>query len=705
MVGLQLLFFATVLSAGGRPGEGGVAATNPLGDPLRDAEQKAPFDFFAVSDLERVFEDGYNRPELQSAIEIFGIRNEYVCAQCVIKAGKDLERVTVCASPLRHAESSVLLPENSINPPYVWRIKLNFVGSIPIEQNTPKYRKADLIRPAPARFPDYLAEEKETSVEKDTYKAVFLTIKIPRDADAGTYTGSIIAKTDAGDRSLPLRLTVYPLTLPDERHLMVTEWYTTGRFQKFHGIDSSDPEQFYQMLGVYASNMAEHRQNVFRVSLDLISSKLSEDGKLKFDFSRFDKWAQIFWDTGRMNLLETGFVARFGQGGWSSREIVLRDFRVEKESTSRMITVPGKEFLPQFLPALENHLREKGWLEKTVFHIADEPSNHNVMSWREASQFVHEHAPALRRIDAIETTHCFDRLEIWVPKLDYLATWYDTYEKARQQGCELWFYTVGIFQKGSYPNKTVDVPLIESRILHWLNYRFGLKGYLHWGFNSWTDDPYNAPGEHRGDGWHVYPRDPALPIRDGRARREPKKGGLINSLRWEQMRNGIQDYEYLWMLENKIKQVRDTWHGLPARENTAKMAVPPLSTMIEPSRRPAEIASQIVKTIHQYSKNPAVLYAAKRQIIDELLDLDKSPKLIVQTNPLEHSTIANDCAVDVYGYAETETKIVINGKETPVCDDGLFMESTVLSKENTIVIEAQSKSGKKTIVRTFQVLY
>lgn len=167
--------------------------------------------------------------------------------------------------------------------------------------------------------------------------------------------------------------------------------------------------------------------------------------------------------------------------------------------------------------------------------------------------------------------------------------------------------------KGSLPNKTVDVPLIESRILHWLNYRFGLKGYLHWGFNSWTDDPYNAPGQHRGDGWRVY----------------PKKDGLINSLRWEQMRNGIQDYEYLWMLE---------------------------------------------------------------KIINELLELDKSPKLIVQTNPLEHSTtrpaqrraasqskIANDCTVDVYGYAEPGTKIAINGKEVPVEPDGLFVEGAALS--------------------------
>ncbi len=650
-VGLQVLFLTTILSASTALCTG----------------QEIPFEFFAVSDLARVFEDGYNCPEPQDAIEIFGIRNEYICAQCVVKANKPLGRVTVDVGPLRHAEHSAALPANSIT----W----NFVGSILIEQNTPKYRKADLIRPAPARFPDYLAEEKETSVEKGQYKAVFLTVKIPRDAEAGTYHGSVTVKTGKGEESLPLRLTVYPLTLPDERHLMVTEWYST-RFEKFHDIASLDTERFYQMLGIYASNMAEHRQNVFRVSLDLISSKLDEDGTLKFDFSRFDKWAEVFWNTGRMDLLETGFVARFGEGGWSSKEIVLRDFRVEKESAGQVIRVPGKEFLPQFLPALESHLREKGWLDKTVFHIADEPSNHNVMSWREASQFVHQHAPALRRMDAIETTHCFDTLEIWVPKLDYLATWYDTYEKARRQGGELWFYTVGIFQKGSLPNKTVDVPLIESRIMHWLNYRFGLKGYLHWGFNSWTDDPYNAPGQHRGDGWHVY----------------PKKDGLINSLRWEQMRNGIQDYEYLWMLENKIERIRSTLGQ-------------PLSIMIEPARRPVEIATQVVQAVHLYSKDPHVLYRAKRQIIEELLALDESPRVIVQTNPPEHSVMANDCAVDVYGYVEPDAKITVNGKDCPILKGGLFMESARLSKNNTIVIEAQNQSGKKTIVRTFQVLY
>jgi len=626
-----------------------------------------PFECFAVSDLIRVFEDGYNCPEPQDSIDIFGMRNEYVSAQCVIKANQDLQNVTVTLSPLKHTTLSTSLPSKTL--------KWNFVGSIPIEENTPKYRKTDLIRAAPAQFPDFLAEDNEVFMKKGNYKAVYLTIKIPRSTMAGDYKGQVTIKTDKADMSLPLQLRIYPLTLPDERHLMVTEWYTTGYFKKFHDIDASDSQRFYNMLRIYAENMAEHRQNVFRVSLDLITCIKADNGNLKFNFSKFDKWAETFLETGYMDLLETGFVARFGEGGWSSKEILLRDFRVQMESTGKRITIPGKEFLPKFLPALENHLREKGWLEKTVFHIADEPSNHNVMRWRQASEFVHSYAPALRRMDAIETTHCFDRLEIWVPKLDHLATWYNVFKRAQNQGYELWFYTVGIFQKGSYPNKTVDVPLIESRILHWLNYRFGLKGYLHWGFNHWTDDPFAAPGRHRGDGWHIY----------------PKKDGLINSLRWEQMRNGIQDYEYLWMLEDKIRKIKA---GLGER-----------LSIIEPSRRGIEIASQVVKTLDIYDKNPDKLYNVKKQIIDELLDLDTTPKIIVQTNPIEHSTVANDCAIDIFGWAEPATKVVVNGRNLPLSDDGLFMENVSLSRDHKIVLEAEHERGKKTIVRSFEVLY
>ena len=81
-------------------------------------------------------------------------------------------------------------------------------------------------------------------------------------------------------------------------------------------------------------------------------------------------------------------------------------------------------------------------------------------------------------------------------------------------------------------------------MIHWVNFRFGATGYLHWGFNQWKGDPYGEttfmnlesgntlPG---GDSWIVY----------------PDKGKLYSSIRMEAMRDGITDYTLLKMLEKK----------------------------------------------------------------------------------------------------------------------------------------------------------
>lgn len=167
---------------------------------------------------------------------------------------------------------------------------------------------------------------------------------------------------------------------------------------------------------------------------------------------------------------------------------------------------------------------------------------------------------------------------------------------------------------------------------------------------------------------------------------------MLNSLRWEQMRNGLQDYECLWLLQSKIQQIKGT---LSQR----------VSELMEPSRRGVEIATQVVETYTEYTRNPEVLYAARRQVIEEIIDLDRSPRVILQTNPLEHSAVANNCAIDVHGWAEPGTKIKVNGREVPVAPDGLFIEQMSPSSEGAIVLEAEGSNTRKTIVRRFRLLY
>ena len=630
------------------------------------------FKLNSVSDLKRVFEDGYNLPALQDTLKIFGIRGEMISGQCALQTKKNLTDVTVMVGALTDKKTGSVFPAKAVE----W----NFVGSIPLTENTPNQPVRVLVRQAPARFPDYLMQEKQISIKEKSCQAIWLTINIPETAASATYTGDITVTSQQGEVKLPVWVTIYPLTLPEKRNLKVTEWYNTDDFARFHGINEKYSAAWFTMLGKYAENMASHRQFVFQVPMEVIDIQRTNDGSFTFDFTRFDQIAQVFWDTKRMDFLETGELARFGKKAWSDTEITLQDFEVKNNAAGKVEKMAGIEVVPALLAATEDHLRQKGWLSKTLFHIKDEPSMHNSMAWREISEYIHYYAPDLRRIDAIETTNLLNDIEIAVPKLDAFGTWYDSYRQAQMKGLELWFYTVGIYQGSLFPNKTIDMPVICSRIMHWLNYRYDATGYLHWGWNQWTEDPFKEVGMHIGDGWHVY----------------PAKDGVINSLRWEQMRNGIQDYECFMMLENKICNLKDS---------LGKRA-----EWIDPKQRGHEIAGRVVMTIEQHTDDPSVLYEAKKQLIDEITGFDAGPMVYVQTTPLENSTLTEHSSVEVFGWTEPGTKIVVNGRELPVSAQGYFFEqfggdaidrTKISISQGEIKVVASNDKSSKEIVRKF----
>jgi hypothetical protein len=374
-----------------------------------------------------------------------------------------------------------------------------------------------------------------------------------------------------------------------------------------------------------------------------------------------------------MDYLETGEIGNFGKDAWFSTKIYLDDYKVSKSDSGEKITMSGKDVLPYLLPAIESHLREKGWLKKTYFGVRDEPSLHNALSFRETSAYVHKYAPDLIRFNALESTYVMDELEVAVPKLDHFATWYDSFRKWQLKGHELWFYTVGIYQGSLFPNKTIDVPLMDSRLMHWLNYKYDATGYLHWGWNQWgNENPFQEVGMHIGDAWHVY----------------PAKDGVLNSLRWEEMRNGIQDYEYFWILENKIATLKDS---LGSR-----------FSWIDPRQRGVEITGLAVQSFAERTKDPLVLYKAKKLLISEILDFDITPGIYVQTNPVEGSVMTPGTTVEVFGWTEPGTKIIINSKDIPVSEDGLFLEQfKIFPSNNKIIVQAKRGESTKEIMREF----
>jgi hypothetical protein len=100
---------------------------------------------------------------------------------------------------------------------------------------------------------------------------------------------------------------------------------------------------------------------------------------------------------------------------------------------------------------------------------------------------------------------------------------------------------------GKFLNRLLDAPLLNTRLLHWGNYRFRLTGYLHWAYFqlSATQNPFEETS-----------RDSALPAGDTHIVYPGKDGPLI-SLRWLQMKCGTEDYEILMALSKKSKEKAD----------------------------------------------------------------------------------------------------------------------------------------------------
>ena len=176
-------------------------------------------------------------------------------------------------------------------------------------------------------------------------------------------------------------------------------------------------------------------------------------------------------------------------------------------------------------------------------HIADEPTAKNSESYRQISGYVKKHLPDVKILDAVLTSkELAGTIDVWVPVLDVLHRDHAFYQDLQKQGKELWYYTC-VVPRGNYANRFIELPLIQTRLLHWINFKYNAIGYLHWGLNYWEKDQLNVDASRdrgrlpAGDNCIIY----------------PGYRKLYSSIRFESMRDGIDDYQLLKMVEEKIQ--------------------------------------------------------------------------------------------------------------------------------------------------------
>ena len=455
--------------------------------------------------------------------------------QVAVRAAESTPQFAVEAPPLRGPGAPVSA------------IQVRWVQFVKVNANSTGTPDEELVRKAPGLFPDPLLEEFPITLEKDQTRPIWITVRVPADQKPGDYKG--VLRLRAGSRRLArlrYRVRVYAATVPTPLPLAITNYMnlSQGVFERYYGISRNTPE-WWDTLANMARFLAGHHQNgVFQNTPALVKATLAS-GAMRYDFSNFDRFFGTF--------ISAGVDANIQGGNLMERErrkgaTIMVDAWVEENGQPVLKRVPltdprARAFLDTYLPALYAHLREKGWEKKYMQGVMDEPTALETESFAEVAALVRKHMPGVRIIEPmslrLDPAFLARNIDVWVMHLGTIESKQEVVQQQAREGRELWFYTA-LSPRGRYPNRLIDFSLLKVRILHWLNYKYGLTGYLHWGANYWSGDPFQNTEPVINQGRTKLPPGDAFITYPNRAGKT-----FYSSLRLEQMSEGIEDYGLL----------------------------------------------------------------------------------------------------------------------------------------------------------------
>jgi len=278
-------------------------------------------------------------------------------------------------------------------------------------------------------------------------------------------------------------------------------------------------------------------------------------GSMPIDFSRFDRTWRPFLE---------GKDLPFG----------LQNVKI----TSAEIPEAGNTDLQKinFWKDFSSHFKIQGWFDILFDYSFDEPhtaSDYASIIHRE--QIIHQADPNLPTlvttdIQEAKKYQAKDAIDIWVPIINFVhgkpyhlcySNKYNknlrkSYNPILRQGKKLWWYQSCMSHgctgtpandrcESDYPSYMIDHPAVMNRIMPWMTFFYDIYGELYFStiYAYTEDDPwkYQYYFGGNGDGTLFYPGKP------------DKIGGdshiPIASIRLKMIREGMEDYEYLRILE------------------------------------------------------------------------------------------------------------------------------------------------------------
>lgn len=418
--------------------------------------------------------------------------------------------------------------------------------AVPVEQNVgfsaENRTKFYPSRLAPTRVYDCLKPCSGTAKTENGVCALYVAYNASLTGKAGKIYGSITLESGNEKAEIPVCVNVYDVTIPEES-LKVIMGCSFNTAAPFHNVKAGTPE--YEELRIkYLKMLRRMRQNMLYT--DGVRLQKKPDGKYSFDFSELEKNVTEALDLGFKYFSMSGVGFR---RSWKASTIRICMTDMDAMSPE------AYEFLSQYIPALRNFLAEKGWLERFYLGVADEPNDENALEFKKLCGIIKSFAPDIKLMDALSyNDKLHGALDVWIPlnkSYQEHKTDFDTY---REDGSEIWQYVCCGPRGDGYINRFIDYPLVDSRYQFWGNYKYDLKGYLHWAAVCYQ--PGQNPFEQSCPHHKNADAECTLPAGDTHLI-YPGNGEPYMSMRLENHREGIEEYELLNYLGKRNRSKTD----------------------------------------------------------------------------------------------------------------------------------------------------
>ncbi|MGC9317737.1 MAG: glycoside hydrolase domain-containing protein [Armatimonadota bacterium] len=440
-----------------------------------------------------------------------------------------------------------------------------------VRENQPAYasvRRATTWWPDPIL--DYLTEIDE--VPRGEVRPLWVDVHAGADARPGLHQGELVVRAAGGERRVRLRVEVFDFALPVQQHLKTIWGMSEGNFARFYE-DRYDDEFAWQYFDMFL----EHRISPANLYRTMPTAEESEDS---------------IYHLASVEALQR--LKQRGSGWWNVGYVLAPQHALSREPWEGMQYEQYLQDYVQMLRPEVQRVRQARWPEDRVgLYFLDETSDFEALgSAAEAMKAAFPEIPLMTtgydRSYGLEDTPVSRYLDIWVPLTPRYHEDLEKIVQGRELGKQIWWYICVGPRNATALNWFVEFPAIRARLLMGAaSRRYRVDGFLYYRVAGWASNDAPIIGGPITD-WNPVYRD-SLPDGDGQIICAGPDGPLT-TVRLENIRDGIEDYEYWWLLDELIASTESVSEELLG-EARARQQVP----------------DELLTSVHEYSEDPDTL--------------------------------------------------------------------------------------------------